>query len=401
VGRGADGTGARGWNALDRGGAQWLEQLCLKSFVDQGQKITLFSYEDIPNVPAGVIRRDGREIIDTDDFIKYEKKDSFALFADLFRLHMIRPCPGMIWVDTDVYCHRPMDYDSDIVLGFELPGSHRVNNAVLGLPADSAILADMLAFTADRFSIAPFLKPALQAEYRAAAKAGSPVHVSAAALGRLGPDDGDAFRACARAGDQVQPLDAFTLSPSPTARNSCVAGGGRRDADPHTTALHSGHRTSANLACGLTGCRPRAAIWRIWWKNTASCPSAAPIKGRGKLVFDAGLVDGLGLAEVASLPISAAAQGLALAAQAAGIAISCWWTWTPRASFPPMKALGSPPTAPFWPTTACPPPRPRGANAAGLKPWDLVVNLAALAMCQGQAPGPDHGAMPCMPTAAW
>jgi hypothetical protein len=91
------------------GPLSWLEQLCLKSFVDKGQKITLFSYEDIPNVPDGVIRRDGREIIDTDDFIKYEQKNSYALFADWFRLHMIHQNPGMIWVDTDVYCYRPMD----------------------------------------------------------------------------------------------------------------------------------------------------------------------------------------------------------------------------------------------------------------------------------------------------
>ena len=67
------------------GSLSWMEQLCLKSFVDRGQRITLFSYEDIPNVPSGVIRRDGREVLDTDNFLKYEKKDSFALFADLFR----------------------------------------------------------------------------------------------------------------------------------------------------------------------------------------------------------------------------------------------------------------------------------------------------------------------------
>jgi hypothetical protein len=83
------------------GPLSWMEQLCLKSFVDKGQKITLFSYEDIPNVPAGVIRRDGRDILDTEDFIKYEKKDSFALFADYFRIHMIHQNPGLIWVDTD------------------------------------------------------------------------------------------------------------------------------------------------------------------------------------------------------------------------------------------------------------------------------------------------------------
>src|SRR6056297_270235 len=148
------------------GQLSWLEQLCLKSFVDKGQKITLFSYEDIPNVPEGVIHRDGREILDTDDFIKYEKKDSFALFADLFRLHMIRACPGMIWIDTDVYCHRPMEYDSDYVFGYELPGTNRVNNAVLGLPHDSEALQQMLAFTDDRYSIAPFLPRKRQMEMR-------------------------------------------------------------------------------------------------------------------------------------------------------------------------------------------------------------------------------------------
>ena len=57
----------------------WLEQICLKSFLDKGQKLTLFSYEDIGNVPDGVIRRDGREIIDTDDFIKYEQKNRYEI----------------------------------------------------------------------------------------------------------------------------------------------------------------------------------------------------------------------------------------------------------------------------------------------------------------------------------
>lgn len=35
------------------GSLSWLEQLCLKSFVDAGQPITLFAYAPIPNVPAG------------------------------------------------------------------------------------------------------------------------------------------------------------------------------------------------------------------------------------------------------------------------------------------------------------------------------------------------------------
>ena len=169
------------------GPLSWMEQLCLKSFVDQGQKITLFSYEDIPNVPDGVIRRDGREIIDTDDFIKYEQKNSFALFADWFRLHMIQQCPSMIWIDTDVYCHRPMDYDSDYVFGYELPGEHRVNNAVLGMPRDSEILRQMIEFTEDRFSIAPFLPKKRQQTMQRMAKRGKPVHITEQPWGVWGP----------------------------------------------------------------------------------------------------------------------------------------------------------------------------------------------------------------------
>ena len=36
------------------GQLSWLEQLCLKSFADAGHHTTLYSYEEIPNVPEGV-----------------------------------------------------------------------------------------------------------------------------------------------------------------------------------------------------------------------------------------------------------------------------------------------------------------------------------------------------------
>lgn len=91
----------------------------------------------------------------------------------------------MLWVDTDVYCHRPPALAGGYVMGYELPGARRVNNAVLGLPADSAILEAMLAFTADPHAIAPWLKPALRAEYAAAAAAGRP-SMSASSPGRCG-----------------------------------------------------------------------------------------------------------------------------------------------------------------------------------------------------------------------
>lgn len=300
------------------GAMSWLEQLCLKSFVDQGQKITLFSYEDIPNVPGGVIRRDGRQIFETDDFIKYEKKDSFALFADLFRLHMIRACPGMIWVDTDVYCHRPMDYDDDHVLGYELPGAQRVNNAVLGLPADSAILADMLAFTEDRYSIAPFLKPALQAEYRAARDRGEPVHVSQQPWGIWGPMMVTHFVHAHDLADRVQPLDAFYPVTFPDRlkflRKEPVAA---RLITQRTTALHLWASNKRELGLRHDGLPPEGSYLDMLVRRHGIHPGAAPIRSRGRRVFDAGLIEALGLDRVESFAdLGGGAQALALAMQA-------------------------------------------------------------------------------------
>ncbi|MTJ05207.1 MAG: hypothetical protein FH759_11025 [Sediminimonas qiaohouensis] len=298
------------------GALSWMEQLCLKSFVDQGQKITLFSYEEIPNVPEGVIHRDGREVIDTDDFIKYESKDSFALFADLFRLHMIKQNPGMIWIDTDVYCHRPMEYDSDYVMGFELPGEYRVNNAVLGLPADSLILNDMLSFTEDRYSVAPFLPKKKQKEFRAAREAGHPVHVSQQPWGVWGPMMVTHFTHAHGLTDKVQPLDAFYPV---TFRNrmkflqrASVAEGMISE---RTTALHLWASNKREMGKRHDGLPPKGSYLEMLTARHGIRVREAPLKGRGKSAFQGGLVDEITLDQVESFAdLSGQARSLALAA---------------------------------------------------------------------------------------
>ena len=298
------------------GALSWMEQLCLKSFVDQGQKITLFSYEDIPNVPDGVILRDGRDILDTDDFIKYEKKDSFALFADYFRIHMIHQIPGMIWVDTDVYCHQPMSYDSDYVLGFELAGKRRVNNAVLGLPSDSAILADMLGFMEDRHAIPPFVKQSLQDEYREAAAQGAPVHVSQQPWGVWGPLMVTHFSHEHKILDKVQPLEAFYPITFPDRlkflRSRSVV---ERLLSPKTTALHLWASNKRELGLRHGGLPPAGSYLADLLARHEIAPQAAPIKGRGRHVFDAGLVSAVPLENVRRFAdIGGTGQAMALAA---------------------------------------------------------------------------------------
>lgn len=300
------------------GSLSWMEQLCLKSFVDRGQKITLFSYEDIPNVPEGVERRDGREVVDTDNFLKYEKKDSFALFADLFRLHMIEKNPGMIWVDTDVYCLRPMDYDDDHVLGFELPGEARVNNAVLGLPADGALLRAMLDYTADPFAVPPFLKPRQQEEYRRAAAEGAAVHVSQQPWGVWGPLMVTYFTHALGLAGKVQPMAAFYPIPFPDRLKFLrPAASVERLLSPSTTALHLWASNKRELGLRHHGLPPAGSYLDQLLKEHDIKPAAAPIRARGKRSFDAGLVDAFSLDRAESFAdIGGTAQSLALAAHA-------------------------------------------------------------------------------------
>ena len=297
------------------GPLSWMEQLCLKSFVDKGQKITLFSYEPIPNVPKSVVQRDGREIIDTEDFIKYEKKDSFALFADWFRLHMIHKNPGMIWVDTDVYCHAPMTYDSDYVFGYELPGEHSVNNAVLGLPTDSEILAKMLEFTEDRYSIAPFLPEAKQKELRDAKEAGNPVHVSLQTWGVWGPLMITHFVHKLGLQDHVLPLDAFYpitfRDRTKFLRRKQLA---RKEITENTTALHlwaSNKRQIGNFHSGLPPVN--SYLEELVQKHEIKAFNA-PIKGRAKAVFDTALMDQVPNGEIQAIAdLTGHARGFALA----------------------------------------------------------------------------------------
>jgi len=296
------------------GPLSWLEQLSLKSFVDKGQQITLFSYDDIPNVPEGVIRRDGREIIDTEDFIKYEQKNSYALFADLFRLHMIHKCPGMIWVDTDVYCHRPMDYESDYVIGFELPGEKRVNNAVLGLPHDSEMLAQMLEFTEDRYSIAPFLPKSKQRDYRKKAEAGEPVHISQQPWGVWGPSMVTHYVHALGLADKVQPLEAFYPVTFPDRmkflRRAKVV---EEIVTDETTALHLWASNKKQLGRLHHGLPPKGSYLDKLVRLHDIQPALAPIRERGTAVFDGGLIDHIDLADIASVAdMTGAARGLVL-----------------------------------------------------------------------------------------
>jgi hypothetical protein len=122
-----------------------IERLSLRSFVAQGHPVALYTYGEVSGVPAGVEMRDAADVLPRAMVAQNRyPSGSVTLFADLFRLELQRRALGL-WVDVDVVAVRPVDVGCDFVVGRE--SDRFLNNAVLKLAPDSAVLHDWLAAT--------------------------------------------------------------------------------------------------------------------------------------------------------------------------------------------------------------------------------------------------------------
>lgn len=146
------------------GPMSWLERLCITSFIAQGHRFDLYSYERPEGLPEGCGWRDAAEIVPREDIFFYKGDRSPAVFADYFRLMLMVREAG-IWVDCDMLCVRPFSGLSPYVFGYEVPpgrGPHagQINNAVLRLPKDSALLEALLGiFDGDSEKVDPVWMP--------------------------------------------------------------------------------------------------------------------------------------------------------------------------------------------------------------------------------------------------
>ncbi len=172
--------------ALWIGGAlSFMEQLCLKSFVDAGHHVRLYTYGAVDHIPDGIEVADAATVLSMDTAIRHTRTGSPAPQADRFRYHMLAQNDDMIWADTDAYCLRPFTTETGHFYGWE--SEHHVNNGVLGLPRDSETLRELIEFTSDEYAIPEWLPLAEQDRLRAAKAAGTPVGVGDQEWGAWGP----------------------------------------------------------------------------------------------------------------------------------------------------------------------------------------------------------------------
>lgn len=168
-----------------QGPLSFLEQLCIKSFLDAGQALRLYVYKDVSRVPDGVEIRDANEVLPATEFITHTRTGSVAPHADKFRYRMLVQQPDLIWADTDAYCRLPFHTENGHFHGWL--AEHEINNGVLHLPPDSPTLKDLVAYTEDPYFIPPWLPPMHRRKLRAAKDAGAPLHAGEMPWGVWGP----------------------------------------------------------------------------------------------------------------------------------------------------------------------------------------------------------------------
>ena len=116
----------------------YFEHLCMKSFVDNGYKFHLFTTGPVGNIPDYVEHHDADEIYQQSDIQSADKRYSNGIYSDIWRIHLLQKT-DLMWVDLDVYCLRPIDYDKEYYFRINFKKG-TVNNCVLKIPRRSVAM---------------------------------------------------------------------------------------------------------------------------------------------------------------------------------------------------------------------------------------------------------------------
>jgi Alpha 1,4-glycosyltransferase conserved region/Glycosyltransferase sugar-binding region containing DXD motif len=121
-----------------------LEWTCMRSFVDNGHSLQVFTYREI-TLPEGVTREDAGRIISSDQLFYFD--DSPSAFSNIFRYKLLLEHGGW-WVDTDVFCLSETLPQCKFAWAEEDPG--QVNGAILKFPEADPTCREILRAAIDR-----------------------------------------------------------------------------------------------------------------------------------------------------------------------------------------------------------------------------------------------------------
>jgi hypothetical protein len=118
-----------------------MEKLSISSFIRNGHEYHLYTYNELPDVPAGTLLKDANEILAASAIFQYRYRPSYAGFANSFRYKLLLERGGW-WADTDTVCLRPFDFSEEYVFSSEMQGDVEVvNNGLIKAPRQSDAMA--------------------------------------------------------------------------------------------------------------------------------------------------------------------------------------------------------------------------------------------------------------------
>ena len=261
------------------GRLSFLERLCAQSFLDRGHAVDFYHYGPVEGVPEGCRLVHGREILDRTRFLADAKTGSVAPFSDVFRYHLLAARDGVVWADTDAYCHRPFRPASGYYFGWQ--SRRAIATGVLAMPAGSPALADLVEMTRDEYAIPFWLGADKAAEMRARRDAGDPVHVSRMPWATWGPKAATAF--LKRSGEADHGLAPESLYPVPYRKRRLMARSGTRrravrTMTSSTVSIHFyGRRMREHLANKYGGLPAEGSLLDVLCRRHGIDAEAAPV----------------------------------------------------------------------------------------------------------------------------
>jgi hypothetical protein len=123
-----------------------LRQTCLRSQIAAGHNVTVYSFDTIPGLPAGVDNAEAEAILPHafSEKLRPPQPDgswrdwTTLQFSDFFRMKLMAKSAGL-WLDADVLLLKPVEIDpSKPYFAWERP--RQLGNSVLYLPADHGIV---------------------------------------------------------------------------------------------------------------------------------------------------------------------------------------------------------------------------------------------------------------------
>lgn len=120
-----------------------LEQLSIYSYLANGHRFEIFTYDSSLQLPKDVVKRDAREIIPANKLF-LDSRGSYASFADWFRFKMLFKLGGW-WTDLDSVCLKFMDVANEYSFSSEgIEESYLVNIGNIKAPKRAAFLDECL-----------------------------------------------------------------------------------------------------------------------------------------------------------------------------------------------------------------------------------------------------------------